>query len=458
MKYYTKINKIKQQTKNNNRQNNITIIMINKLKNNKFLLGTILLLTGGFLSKLLGFILKIIITRKIGTEGIAVYSLVMPTFSLFSTIATFSFPVAISKITSTKRAKKVVLSIIPVSLLLNLLSILVIFIISKPLSIALLKEPRTYYPILSIGFTLPFIGLSSIIKGYYWGKQRMGTYILSNIVEQIVRIIIITILVPIYIKKSIESTLSLIVLVNILSETSSIIVMMLALPKHIKIKKEDLKPVKEEIKNVMSISFPSTTSKIIGSIVHFIEPILLTNILTLKGFNISYIIREYGVINGYSVSLLLLPQFFTQSISTSLVPEISKYYEIKDKKMCTKRIKQIVALSLTIGLISTIVLLINPAYFLNLIYKTTKGVKYIKALAPFFLLYFIETPLSNCLQAMNKSKEAFIIVTVSSIIKLFLIVFLSILNKGINSLIISTSVSIVFSTYFYLRETIKALK
>ena len=213
--------------------------MIKNLLKNKFVTGTLILLTGGFLSKFLGFILKIIITRQIGTEGIGLYSLITPTFSLFITIATFSFPASISKLVSTPKrsSKKIIFSIIPVSLLLNLITLLIIFIISYPLANTFLKEPRLYYPLLSIGFTLPFIGLSSIIKGYYWGKQRMGTYILSNIVEQIVRILILLYLIPIFIEKSLVKTICIIILVNMISETSSIIVMLLGLPKNMTLKK-----------------------------------------------------------------------------------------------------------------------------------------------------------------------------------------------------------------------------
>ena len=216
--------------------------MIKKLLKNNFFMGTLILLTGGFLSKLLGFVLRIIITRQIGTEGIGLYSLITPTFGLFITIATFSYPASISKVINVrgKSSKSTVFSIIPISLLLNLITLLIIFLIAKPLAVYFLKDARLYIPLLSIGFTLPFIGLSSIIKGYYWGKQRMGVYILSNIVEQIVRITILIFLIPILIEKSLVLTISVIILVNMVSETSSIIVMLLGLPKGITLSKEDI--------------------------------------------------------------------------------------------------------------------------------------------------------------------------------------------------------------------------
>ncbi len=423
--------------------------MIKKYINNKFVIGTLILLTGGFFSKFLGFILKIIITRKIGIEGIELYSLITPTFGLFITIATFSFPTSISKLVSIegRSSKKIIFSIIPVSLLLNLITLGIIFLISYPLANRFLHEPRLYYPLLSIGFTLPFIGLSSIIKGYYWGKQRMGVYILSNIVEQIVRITVLLFLIPICLEKSLILTISVIILVNMISELSSIIVMLLGLPKGVTLTREDFKPQKIEIKDVLGISVPMTSSKIIGSIAHFLEPIILTTVLTSVGYSSKFIIREYGILNGYSLALLLLPQFFTMSISTSLIPELSKNYSLKNIDLCKKRVKQIIGLSLLIGFISTSFIFCIPEFFLKLIYNTTLGSNYIRLLAPFFLLYFINTPIANALQALDRSKEAMITTIVSSTLKLLLIAILSYFKMGLYGLVISIIASLIISTY-----------
>lgn len=433
--------------------------MIKNIMKNKFVMGTIILLTGGFFSKFLGFVLKIIITRQIGTEGIGLYSLVMPTFGLFITIATFSYPVAISKIISArgKSSKKAIFSIIPISIILNLFTLLIIFLISKPLASIFLKDQRLYIPLLSIGFTLPFIGLSSIIKGYYWGKQRMGIYILSNIVEQIVRIIVLIFLIPKVIKVSLVLTISLIIVVNVLSETSSIIVMLLGLPKGVKITKEDLRPSKEYIKDIMNICVPSTSSKIVGSISHFLEPIVLINVLSYVGYSNNYIVTEYGIVNGYSLALLLIPQFFTMSISTSLIPELSKSYSIGDIKNCKKRLFQITGLSLMIGAFSTGIIFAVPEYFLNLIYNTNLGANYIRVLAPFFLLYFINTPLASAMQALDMSKDEMQITLLTSFVKLFLLTLLAFLKIGMYSLIISTIITLIYSTYLHIKKVKKKL-
>lgn len=433
--------------------------MIKNIKQNKFAASTLVLLVGGFISKFLGFIIKIIITRQIGILGIGLYSMLSPTFSLFIVLAVFSYPIAISKLIAIKgrSSKKIIFSIIPISIIINLIIILLIFIFAPILSNNLLKEPRLYYPVVCIGFTLPFIGLSNIIKGYFWGKQRMIPYMMSNVAEQVVRLIILSLVIPMLIKTNVINAICAVILVNIISESISILVMIKSLPKGISIKKEDLIPQKKEIKDVMNISLPSTSGKIIGSFAYFLEPIILTNTLLYAGYSSSYIINEYGILNGYSLSLLLLPQFFTQSISTALIPELSKSYSEGNKKKCIRRIKQIILISLSIGFLSTIFIFLIPKFLLYTLFNTVEGINYIKILAPFTLLYFIEVPLIHALQALNKAKMSMIITILGSIVRLGSIFIFSYFHLGMYSMVIAIILNLIFSTYFNYRGVKKVL-
>ena len=72
---------------------------------NKFLQATFILMIGGLVTKLLGFAIRIIYTRMVGSDAINLYSLVMPTYSLLLTIATLSLPVVISKLISEHKTK-----------------------------------------------------------------------------------------------------------------------------------------------------------------------------------------------------------------------------------------------------------------------------------------------------------------------------------------------------------------
>ena len=92
---------------------------------NTFIKSTIILLIGGFLTKLIGFIIRISYTRIIGTEGITLYSLITPTYSLLITLANFNIQLAISKkISSGSRAKKTLINSCYIMFFLDCLLIL----------------------------------------------------------------------------------------------------------------------------------------------------------------------------------------------------------------------------------------------------------------------------------------------------------------------------------------------
>lgn len=430
--------------------------MLNKIKNNIFLKSTLVLLIGGVIGKLVGFVLRIIVTRKLGAEGMGLYSLLAPTSSLLSVLATLSYPTALSKIISEKssRTKTLFTSIIPLSIIINIFIIGITILLAPTLS-TLLKNETLYFPIICLSLVTPFISISSIIKGYFWGKQNMFPYMLSNFIEQVTRLILITLFINKFLSISLTHAISFIILVNAVGEVVSQLVMMYFFPKNIRPSINDFN--KNDIKKVMDICVPSTSSKIIGSISYFLEPIVLTNVLMYVGYSKAFIVYEYGVINAYAMSLLLMPQFFTQNMATSLVPELSKYYSLGNNEMCKKRIKQIVLISCSIGGLSTLIITLFPTFFLNILYHTTLGLDYIRLLSPFTILFYIEYPLINALQALGKSKSAMKCTIISSIVRLISIATLSFLKIGMYSLILSIIINLLLSTYLYAKEIKKVL-
>ncbi len=427
------------------------------MKNN-FIKSTIVLIIGGFISKILGMFIKIVLTRTISTKGIGVYSLILPTFNLFITLCSLGLPVAISKLISEKKgnSKKIILSIVPLTLIFNIILIFLLFLIAPFLSKQLLHNPITYYPLIAIGFTLPFICISSIIKGYFFGKEKMFPTTFSNIIEQLVRLFLTTTLIHYLMKYSLEVAITGVVLINILSEGASILVLMLFLPKKQTITLRDFKKDKIILKDLLDISIPTTGSRLIGSLSYFLEPILLTFALKKIGYSTNYITIEYGIINGYVYPLLLLPSFFTMAISNALLPVVSNSYSKRNYAYTRYKIKQAITLSLMIGVPCTLLFMSIPQHLLKLIYNTNEGLAYIKIIAPFFLLHYIQGPLTASMQAMNKAKEAMLGTLYGSIIRCILLLVLSFLDIGMWGLLIATLINIIFITVHHFLYVFKS--
>jgi len=238
---------------------------------NKFIKSTLILIIGGMFTKILGMIIKIVMTRLLGTEGIGIYMLIIPTFTLFIALAQFGLPIAISKLVSEDKRnnKNLVFSIIPISLIINLIIMLFLLFSSNYIANNLLHEPRCYDALICIGLVLPFISISSILRGYFFGKQKMIPHVISNITEDFVRLIILIIGIPIFLTRGINFAIAFVILSNVISELTSILVLFFFLPKNFKITKRDLKPNKTNIKETLSISVPTTGSRLIGSIGYF---------------------------------------------------------------------------------------------------------------------------------------------------------------------------------------------
>lgn len=418
------------------------------MRKSKFIKSTIILMIGGLITKLLGMIIKIVMTRLVGTEGIGIYMLINPTFMLFITLAQLGFPIAISTMVAKDKFnnKNLVFSVLPFSMMINIVTMIVLILTAGYLSNHLLHEPRSYYAIMAIGLVLPFISISSILRGYFFGKQRMIPHVISNITEDFVRLVILAIGIPIFLAKGLEFAVAFIVLSNIVSEITSILVLFFFLPKNFSISKNDLKPNKKNLKEIMGISIPATGSRLIGTFGAFFEPIILTYVLLKIGYHNSFIVREYGILNGYVMPLLLLPSFFSMAISQALIPVVSKSYEEKHYAYTKNKIRQAIGFSLLIGIPITILFILFPTVFLKFIYNTTEGIHYLKVLAPVFIFHYIQGPLTSALQAMNKAKKAMRGTLEGMIIRTILLFGCSFLHIGMWGLVIAMSANVIYVT------------
>lgn len=425
------------------------------MKKNSFIKSTIILIIGGLLTKLLGILIRVIMTRNSNLEIISLYMLIMPTFSLMMAISQLGFSTGISKVVSENKdsSKKILFSILPISIFINIVLTIFLIFTSRFIAYNLLKNENAYLPILSISLVLPFDSLSSILRGFFFGKEKMIPHVVSNLAEQMVRLLFMILILPNIIYKGIVFTTTSLILINVLSELISSLVLIFFLPKTFKIEKHDLKPSFRSSKNVLDISLPTTLTRIIGTISYFFEPIILTYFLTRNGYTINYITTEYGIINGFVMPILLLPGFFTGAISSALLPVISREYSKNNISFAKKKLKQALIFSFLIGLVSTIVIFIYPEFFLNFLYKTTNGSHYIRNISFVFLLYYIEAPLASFLQATNNSNLMMYDNFIGVIFKTISLVILSFIpNIGLYSLLISSGINILITTLRHIKH------
>ena len=429
-----------------------------KFKNNLLIKNIIILLVSGALAKVLGMLGKIIYTRIAGVNVVGLYTMITPTFMLIISICQFSFPISISKISAEEKYdnKSLLKSAYFVGSIISIILIIILILTSNLIALSLhnkLLAPA----ILSISAIIPFVMISSVQRGFLHGKEDMLPASITNVTEEIIKIILILFLLPIAISKGDITSVIFLILFNVVTESSNILFMQKAISKNY-ISNKKGKVNKKIIKEILSISIPTTSVRLIASIGFFLEPIILTNTLLSSGYSPNYITMEYGIINSYIVPLLSIPSFFSISIASALLPNITKAYANKKYDEFNRKLLKLMFLSMLVGAVCLTIILIFPNEILKLVYNVNFGINYIYLIGPFFLILYMQPTLSVALQAMDKTNKLFLTSTISVIIKYSALYVLGKIGFGMNALIFAMIAGIVTTTSLVLIIVLKELK
>lgn len=402
-----------------------------------FLHGTIILLLAGFITRIIGFINRIILARFLGEEGIGLYMMAFPTFILVVTLTQLGLPVAIAKqvaaakaINDSHKIKKILSVSLWTTLLLAIIFTTLLLFIAPLLSNTLFTDKRTLIPILAITPVIPIIAISSVIRGYFQGIQDMSPSAISQVIEQIVRIGFISICTSLLLPLGIEYGAAGAMISIVFGELASLLYIFIIFKrkKDFPIRNGFLKDVfgsKNTFIELMQIALPTTGSRFIGSISYFFEPIVVAQSLTLAGVTAVVATKQYGELTGYAMPLLLLPTFITFALSTSLVPAISEAVTQNNKQLIEHRIQQTTRSMLLIGGWSTVIMYTFASPLLYLMYGSDNAAIYIQIMAPYFLFFYLQAPFQSILQALNLATVSMVNSLVGNIVKIIFIFLLA---------------------------------
>jgi len=436
----------------------------------KFLKGTMILLAAGLITRVLGFINRIVIARFIGEEGVGLYMMAFPTFILVITITQLGLPVAISKhvaeaeaIGDRAKIKKILVVSLATTITLSVIFTPILLLIAPMLAQTIFTDSRTLYPLLAIAPIVPIIAISSVIRGYFQGKQNMKPAALSQLIEQGVRIALIAFITKAFLPYGIEYAAAAAMFSSVIGELASLLYLVTTfkLKKKFPVRKQFfsfLKTGKGTFQELMSIALPTTGSRMIGSISWFFEPIVVAHALAIAGVATIMATKQYGALTGFALPLLMLPSFVTNSLSTSLVPAISEANSQNNMKLVEYRLQQALRFVFISGGLAIVVLYILADPLMEVMYGSTSGAQFIKLMAPFFLLHYCQAPLQATLQALNLARAAMINSLIGAVVKTAVIFLLASQPAfGINGVAMGLLVGFILVTFLHFATIIKSI-
>lgn len=435
-----------------------------------FLKGTLILIIAGFFTRILGFINRIVLARFVGEEGVGLYMMAMPSLVLVITMTQLGLPVAISKLVAeaeaqgdNKRIKKILVVSLSITAALSILFTPALILLAPLLSDTLFTDSRTYYPLLAIAPVVPIIAISSVIRGYFQGKQNMRPAAISQVLEQIVRISLIALLTTMFLPYGIEFAAAGAMISAVIGELVSLVYLltMFKIKKKMKVRRNFFKSIKsgkDTFYSLMAIALPTTGSRIIGNIAWFFEPIVVAQSLAIAGVATAMATKQYGELAGYALPLLMLPSFITLSLSTSLVPAISEAMAQNKLALVEHRLQQALRLSIVSGGLAVVILYVFAEPLMQVMYGTSNAAIFVKIMAPFFIFHYFQGPLQAVLQALNLAKAAMINSLIGSGVKTVLIFALATRpSLGITGAGLAIVIGIMLVTLLHFATVLKVI-
>lgn len=400
----------------------------NAMKKNSFIEGTIVATMGIFLVKVIGIIYVIPLNAIIGEQGGALYGYGYTIYQLFLSISSAGFPFAISKITSEYNAlgyKKAISNTYKVSLkLISVISILIFFIlfIFAPqigkLIIGKATEGNTYqdigFVIRMVSFAILVVPFLGVTKGLLQGYKYITSYSISQVIEQVVRVIII--LVGTYVSLKVLH-LPLKIGVGIAVSAAFFGGLAAYIYLKIKIKKANLLPKNvlddevvisssEIIRKILMYSIPFIMISLVNNLYTTVDMILLSrtmnDLLHLKSSVVDSIV---GVYTTWGIKLNNIILAVSTGLVTSLIPNIVTSFTKHDMDDVNDKFNKA---------IQCVLLVIVPmTIFLSLLVKPVWTLFYGNSYyGPIVYQYFVYTALFggiytiivNTLQGINKYK------------------------------------------------------
>ena len=351
-------------------------------KGQNFVKGAAILGIAGVVVKILGAIYRIPLSNIIKPEGMGYYQTAYPFYVLLLTISTAGVPVAVAKLVAEKRAigdYKNAHKIFKVALMalvfLGLLTSMVIAFGAKSI-VAYLGNENAYYALIALVPALFFVPIMSAFRGFFQGSQSMLPTALSQIVEQLFRVVTGLSLTYILLNKGIPIAAGGASFGGSMGALfGTIVIMGIYLRQKKDIQTEIDSTVKEReysinaiIKDLLFIAVPITLGAAISPIMDTIDAALVLRRLQSINYSAKEANALYGQLKGFAQTLINLPQVFSIAISMSLMPAISHASSRKSKEEVAELISTGLRLTLLIGLPSAFGLFILAKPIIALLY------------------------------------------------------------------------------------------
>ena len=380
--------------------------------------GAAILTMAGIITRFIGFFYKIFLSHTIGAEGLGIYQLVFPVYSLCFALVVSGIQTGISRCCAAAFAEKnppksraYFLSGLIFSLGLSCITAFLLYQYAGPISTFLLSEKRCEPLLRLISFSIPLGTLHTCISAWYFSRNRTGIPAFSQLLEQLVRVISSYILYLIFLEKGWEPSPILAAAGILAGEMSSALFSAICILFHFQDKEYNNSPQYSLIicgKELVCLSLPLTANRLLLTILQSTESILIPGKLEHSGLTASQSLSIYGILTGMALPFILFPSAITNSVSTVLLPVISGEQALGNDKKIQEATENTIKYCLLLGIFATGIFFFFGKSLGTLVYGNEDAGTFIRTLSFLCPFLYLTGTLSSILNGLGHTGLCFL--------------------------------------------------
>lgn len=381
---------------------------------NKLVRGAMLLSVAGIIAKIFSALYRIPLARLVGQEGMGYYETVYPIYSLLVSGLLIGIPNAISKLTSEKIANEDYYNANNIFKYSRYIISVVGFIISLFMIFGadfMIErwewKSETKYVIYGLALSPIFISVTGTYKGYFQGMQKMLPTALTQIIENVTKVILGISITYFLVKSnySISYAVGGAAIGTTLGFLLSAIFIYIYYAKNKQFINKDINIEPNTMKfmtvfrKVVNVAIPITVASASYSIMRVIDSnTVFKRITTVNKDVVNNMMGQLG----YAFTIINVPLTISLALMISIVPAISIAVVKDNYKDLMYKIEVCIRFSLLLALPAAIGIIILSEPLMNMLYHTSSGYEYLMLLGFCLILIILGQALAAILQGMGK--------------------------------------------------------
>ena len=399
------------------------------------------------LTRLLGFVFRIFLSRLLGAEMLGVYQMAMSIFMILLTVISSGLPLVISREVAKHQSKTPPIRSLTLAGLIIGITTSILLCLFVLLGRQLLGFIFTDQRCLGILFALlPALIASSIysvLRSVWWGEKKFFLLGLTELIEQVARILIFVPLLGISFYFADMAHLAA------WSFTGACIVSALVVII-IFLRCNRCTPAKAQpqqyIKPLIKAATPITGVRLFSSLTIPVITILLPLRLVAAGWDNITAVAHLGIISGMTLPLLTVPSTVISSLATALVPELSNMINTQQWPAVRRQIRTVLRFTIFINFCFIPVYLALGGPIGSFLYADTNSGIYLARSAWVMLPMSLSQITNTTLNAMNLERLTIRNYAIGTVLLLIIIWFMPAII-GADAVLLGMGLAMTVSTF-----------